>query len=145
MAFAPQPIQSAKRACLGLRIFLYNLSLVYEKYGLSARAAYQFRKAWQNGIGTYLIVNGVSVPDGVGDNYWDDDAELDISIRYEINKNLTVTFDATNVLDEAGIRYADPRFVGTSRIRVGKVWPTLFAGSCASTSNQATPLGRLTT
>jgi TonB-dependent receptor len=112
----------------GASDFLYNLSLVYEKYGLSARAAYQFRKAWQNGIGTYLIVNGVSVPDGNGDNYWDDDAELDISIRYEINKNLTVTFDATNVLDEAGIRYADPRFVGTSRLEWEKYGPRYLLG-----------------
>lgn len=112
----------------GASDFLYNLSLTYEKYGLSARVAYQFRKAWQNGIGTYLIVNGVSVPDGNGDNFWEDDAELDLSIRYEINKNLTVTFDAANVLDEASARYGDPRFVGAQRLEWEKFGPRYLLG-----------------
>jgi len=113
----------------GASDFLYNLSLVYEKYGLSARLAYQFRKAWQNGIGTYLIVNGVSVPDGNGDNFWDDDAELDLSIRYEINKNFTITFDAANITDEAGIRYADPRFAGNIRTEWEKYGPRYLLGA----------------
>jgi outer membrane receptor protein involved in Fe transport len=108
---------------------LYNLSLTYEKYGFSGRVAYQFRQAWQNGIGTYLIVNGVSVPDGNGDNYWDDDGELDISLRYQISKNLTITFDAANVLDGAGIRYGDPRFVGNTRLEWEKFGPRYLLGA----------------
>jgi TonB-dependent receptor len=113
----------------GASDFLYNLSLTYEKYGFSGRVAYQFRQAWQNGIGTYLIVNGVSVPDGNGDNYWDDDGELDISLRYQISKNLTITFDAANVLDGAGIRYGDPRFVGNTRLEWEKFGPRYLLGA----------------
>jgi TonB-dependent receptor len=113
----------------GASDFLYNLSLVYEKYGLSTRIAYQFRKAWQNGIGTYLITNGVSVPDGNGDNYWEDDAELDISVRYEINKNITITFDAANVTDEAGIRSGDRNLVGNARLEWEKYGPRYLLGA----------------
>ncbi len=113
----------------GASDFLYNVSLVYEKYGVSARVAYQFRQAWQNGIGTYLNVNGAAVPNGNGDNFWDDDAELDISVRYQVNKNFEITFDAVNVLDGAGIRFADPAFAGNTRLEWEKFGPRYLLGA----------------
>lgn len=109
--------------------FLYNLSLVYEKYDLSARVAYQFRQRWQNSIGAYATVNGVLVPDGNGDNYWEDDAEMDISIRYQINEHFQITFDAANVLNDAGIRLADPNFLGGQRIEWEQYGPRYLIGA----------------
>lgn len=112
----------------GASDFLYNLSLIYEKYGLSARIAYQFRQAWQNGIGSYTLVNGRLVPTGNGDNFWDDDAEMDISIRYQLNENFQFTLDFANVLNEPAIRYGDPAFVGNARLEWERFGRRFLAG-----------------
>lgn len=91
----------------GASDLVYNASLVYEKYGFSARLAYQFRTDWLQSVGGYATVNGVVVPDGNGDVYWYEDDELDFSLRYELNDNIQLTFDAVNLLDNAAVRYAD--------------------------------------
>ncbi|MBI1338941.1 TonB-dependent receptor [bacterium] len=88
---------------------VYNLQLTYEKYGLSMRLAYQFRTAWLNGVGSYVIVGGQLVPNGNGDNYWDDDGELDFSIRYQVSDNIEWFFDAVNLTNQNAIRYADSK------------------------------------
>ena len=86
---------------------VYNASIYYERYGLSARLAYQFRTEWGQSTGEYQVLNGVVVPVTNGDVYWDDDEELDLSIRYAIAENLEWFFDAANLTDDAGVRYAD--------------------------------------
>jgi TonB-dependent receptor len=85
----------------------YNLQLTYEKYDLSVRLAYQFRTAWVQGYGNYTTVAGQLVPNGNGDIYWDDDGELDLSIRYQVNDNLEWFFDAVNLSNSPAIRFAD--------------------------------------
>lgn len=92
---------------LGTSDYVYNIQGTYEKYGLSVRLAYQFRTAWGQSIGDYTFLNGVPVPSGNGDIYWDDDGELDLSVRYELNSNLEWYFDAVNLTDQGGRRYAD--------------------------------------
>jgi len=87
----------------------YNLQLSYENYGFSVRLAYQFRTAWRQSLGTYVAVAGQQVPNGNGDIYWDDDAEVDLSVRYQINDNLEWFFDAANLTDEQSIRFADSK------------------------------------
>ena len=100
-----------KQRIPGTSDYIYNVALSYEKYGLSARLAYQFRTAWVSGIGTYRIVNGRLVPDGNGDTFWDDDGELDLSVRYQLTDNFEIYFDGNNLSDEAGRRYVDtPNF-----------------------------------
>lgn len=91
----------------GASDLVYNASLVYEKYGFSARLAYQFRTDWLQSVGNYTTVNNILVPDGNGDVYWYEDDELDFSLRYELNDNIQLTFDAVNLLDNAAVRYAD--------------------------------------
>lgn len=84
---------------------VYNVSLYYEKYGLSARLAYQFRTEWGQSVGEYQVLNGKVVPVTNGDVYWDDDEELDLSIRYSFNDNTEWFFDAANLTNDAGVRY----------------------------------------
>jgi len=88
---------------------LYNVSLIYEKYGISARLSYQFRTTWLQGVGAYGIANGKLVPQTNGDVFWDDDEEMDLSVRYEINKNVEYFFDALNLTNQQAVRYGNSR------------------------------------
>lgn len=87
----------------------YNLQVSYEKYGFSVRLAYQFRTAWRQSLGSYVAVAGQQVPNGNGDIYWDDDGELDLSVRYQVNDNIEWFFDGSNLTDEQSIRFADSK------------------------------------
>lgn len=80
----------------GASDLLYNVSGYYEHSGFSARVSWQWRKAWLDSLGSDVVV---------GDNYWGNVGRLDLSMRYEINKNVELYFDANNLLDEPGIRY----------------------------------------
>jgi TonB-dependent receptor len=79
---------------------VYNVSGYYEKYGLSLRLSYQKRSDWLDGYADDLA--------DAGDTYWAEDDELDFSARYEVNKNFEVYFDATNLLNNPGRRFAEP-------------------------------------
>lgn len=84
----------------------YDVSVYYERYGLSARLAYRYRTEWGQSVGEHQVLNGATVPVTNGDVYWDDDEELDISIRYRINDNFEWTFDAVNLTNDPGRRFA---------------------------------------
>ena len=79
---------------------IYNAGGYYEKYGLSLRLQYQRRS-------TYLDTIADDLTDA-GDTYWAADDELDFSARYAFSKNFEVYFDAQNLLNNPGRRYADP-------------------------------------
>jgi TonB-dependent receptor len=79
---------------------VYNFALYYEKYGASVQLSYQRRSLWLDGFADDLA--------DAGDTYWAADDELDLSARYSINKNFEIYFDATNLLDNAGRRFAEP-------------------------------------
>ncbi|MFZ4604345.1 MAG: TonB-dependent receptor, partial [Caulobacterales bacterium] len=85
----------------------YNVQVTYEKYDLSARLAYQYRTPWGQSIGNYSVVGGQVVPNGNGDIFWDEDGELDFSVRYRLTKNFEVYADGVNLLDGPGRRFAD--------------------------------------
>jgi TonB-dependent receptor len=72
-----------------------NLSLFYEKYGVSVRLGYQHRTDW---------LDDISV-DATRDLYWKATERVDLSIRYQLTRNLTVYADLNNLTDEPGIRY----------------------------------------
>ena len=76
---------------------VFNIGPYYEKYGISARLSYQKRTTWLSELGG---------PDTGGDLYWATDDELDASVRYSINRNLEVYFDASNLLNGPGRRFA---------------------------------------
>ncbi len=79
---------------------VYNVGAYYEKYGLSLRLQYQRRSTWMDGIADDLT--------DAGDTYWAADDELDFSARYAINQNVEIYFDASNLLNKPGRRYAEP-------------------------------------
>jgi TonB-dependent receptor len=90
---------------------VYNLQLTYEKYDLSVRLAYQFRTAWRQSVGDYALVGttGILQPVSNGDIFWDDDEEIDLSVRYQVNDNLEWFFDAANIGDAKATRYGDSK------------------------------------
>jgi len=79
--------------------YSYNIAGIYEKYGISARVAYNYRSSFLSSIlaGAYTPPGGTSQPyvfpvntKGYG---W-----LDASLSYDIGKHLTLTVDAQNLL-----------------------------------------------
>ena len=68
-----------------------NLVAIYEKYGFSARLAYNWRSE-------YVDFYASNIPGGF--NEVSPVSFLDFSISYDINENFTVTADATNLLNE---------------------------------------------
>ncbi len=112
---------------LGTSDAVYNLQATYEKYGVSVRLAYQYRTPWGESVGAYRTVNGAVYPADNGDIFWDSDEEIDLSIRYQINKNWELYFDAANIGDMGARRYGDqkrypiefekfgPRYIGGFR------------------------------
>lgn len=81
----------------GTSKFVYNVGPYYEKYGFSARLSYQRRTSWFSDIGG---------PDTGGDIFWATDDELDASARYSVTPNFEVYFDASNLLNGPGRRFA---------------------------------------
>jgi TonB-dependent receptor len=76
----------------------YNIILIYEKFGLSSRLAYNWRDEY---IESYNQ-SGAQPPKAV---VVKDAAQLDFSLGYKVNDKVTVQFDATNLLDEVVINY----------------------------------------
>jgi TonB-dependent receptor len=75
--------------------YSYNLVAMYEKYGISARLAYNWRSKYIDSFsdavpGGKIVVKPVSF--------------LDFSASYDLTKQVTLTVDATNILGE---RYHD--------------------------------------
>jgi len=100
-------VPERKIPVIGASDTAYNVSIYYERYGISARLAYQYRTPWGQGVGEYQVLNGKTVPVTNGDAYWDSDEELDFSVRYRVNDNFELTFDAANLTNDRGRRYGD--------------------------------------
>ncbi|WP_397422014.1 TonB-dependent receptor [Phenylobacterium sp.] len=100
-------VPERKIPVIGASDTAYNVSVYYERYGLSARLAYQYRTPWGQGVGEYQVLNGKTVPVANGDVFWDSDEELDFSVRYRVNDNFELTFDAANLTNDRGRRYGD--------------------------------------
>jgi TonB-dependent receptor len=83
--------------------YSYNLVAIYEKYGLSARLAYNWRSKFIDSftalgsVGDRIQVRSLSF--------------LDFSASYELTSNITLSVDATNLLDE---KYRDDFIPGVA-------------------------------
>ncbi len=95
----------------GASDLIYNTSLYYEAYGLSARLSWQYRSEWIDSIGD---------GDVLGDAYWDAVGRLDFSLRYAFNDNVEMYLDANNLLNAPGIRYQGDRQRTTEYERFGR-------------------------
>jgi TonB-dependent receptor len=82
----------------GLSDTIANASLFFEKYGISARVSYQWRSDWEDTLG------GI----GAGESRKGYE-NLDVSLRYTINENLTLFADLANLTDEYYIAYTGGR------------------------------------
>lgn len=69
-----------------------NLVLFYEKYDWSVRTAYNWRDQFLS-----AVFDGSGIPNP---NYVDDYGQLDISIGYQINDQMSVQFEGINITDE---------------------------------------------
>ena len=78
----------------GLSDTVANASLYYEKYGLSARVSYQWRSDWLDTLGGF----------GSGE-YRQGYENLDVSLRYAVNDQLTLFADASNLTDAIYVAY----------------------------------------
>ena len=87
----------------GLSDTVLNTSLYYEKYGLSARVSYQWRSDWLDTLG--------GLGSGEYRNGYDN---LDVSVRYAVNDNLTLFADATNLTDASECTDATPGHFATT-------------------------------
>jgi TonB-dependent receptor len=77
---------------------IVGATLFYENYGLSARLTYQYRTDWLDEV----------FPSGSTANsnlYWDETARLDLSVRYQVNEQISIFMDANNLTNEVGVRY----------------------------------------
>lgn len=89
----------------GTSDLIYNASLFYEKYGLSARLSYQWRDAWLSTTESGPNLN----------QYWDETERLDAKVQYELPYDMggastVVFFEANNLTD-----YQDRRYIETAR------------------------------
>ncbi len=100
-------VPARKINLLGTSDAVYNLQATYEKYGLTVRLAYQYRTPWGQSIGAYRVVNGGTYPVDNGDIFWDSDEEVDLSVRYQVNKNLEAYFDGANLTNQGARRYGN--------------------------------------
>ncbi|HEX7916729.1 TonB-dependent receptor [Rudaea sp.] len=67
-----------------------NVVLMYEKYGISARLAYNYRSRYIDFFTQPTVA-------GINDEVKPAN-QLDLSLGYDVNKNLTVVFNASNIL-----------------------------------------------
>ena len=99
-----------------------NAVLIYEKYGLSARVAYNWRDAFL----TSTVWGGQTGLPGFVDTYH----QVDLNITYNINDKLAVGLDGINITGEGQIIYSrtkqmqwwnaegDPRWMLTARYNI---------------------------
>lgn len=80
---------------LGVSKTAYNLGLLYEKYGITARVVYNWRSEYTDGFfGAKLVTPGY---EGAQFNYVKPNGRLDFSVSYDINEHYTVSVDGVNV------------------------------------------------
>jgi TonB-dependent receptor len=75
-----------------------NASLFYEKFGASVRLSYQWRSDWTDTLG------GLGVGSS-GDEKRKGYANLDLALRFAVNSNISLFFDANNLTDETYVAY----------------------------------------
>jgi len=86
----------------GTSDLIYNASIFYEKFGVSARVSYQWRDAWLSTTESGPELN----------QFWDETERLDAKIQYELpyqfrDVSTVVFFEANNLSDANDRRYID--------------------------------------
>lgn len=98
----------------------YNLALNYERYGISAQLAYNFRSEYIDSLDT--ANPGLNT-------YWDDRATLDFSASYQLTEQFSLYAEATNLTDSKAIRYQGERSRVFEHEQFGRTWLLGVRGS----------------
>ena len=85
------PINGGKQRLVNVSRYSYNVVAIYEKYGVSARLAYNWRSSAVDSYNSGGIQASTIIADPIG--------QLDFSGSYAVTPWLTLTFDATNLTD----------------------------------------------
>jgi len=98
------PINGGRQRIVNVSHWAYNAVAIYEKYGVSARLAYNWRSSYVDSYNSGGVQASTILADPV--------SRLDFSASYAPTDWLTLTFDATNILDDV---YQD-RFRGLNSL-----------------------------
>ncbi|USI74743.1 TonB-dependent receptor [Sphingomonas morindae] len=85
------PINGGKQRLVNVSKYSYNAVAIYEKYGVSARLAWNWRSSFAAAYNSGGLQAGSVVARPTG--------QLDLSVNYAITPFATITFDATNLTD----------------------------------------------
>lgn len=91
----------------------YNLALTYEKHGLNARLAYNYRSKF---------IQSFDVDSPELDIYWDDRASLDFSASYKLNRNWRLFTEVNNINDTRQVRFQGKRSRVLEMEGFGRSW-----------------------
>ena len=95
---------------------VYNASVFYEKFGVSARLNYQFRSAWLSTTENDSLTE-----------YWGDTERVDASLRYTLpnpvlGTNVTLALNGNNLTDERDLRYVNSTRTPNQYEGFGRRW-----------------------
>ncbi len=95
---------------------IFNASIFYERYGISARLNYQYRDDWLS----------TTENDGLNE-FWAETKRVDASIRYAfpekvLGTKLTLALNANNITDERDVRYINSRATPNQVEGFGRRW-----------------------
>ena len=98
-SFVAPTLDDQKFSLPGTSDTVYNASVFYEKFGVSARVNYQYRDAWLSTTENDSLTE-----------FWDETERVDASLRYTLPEafygaNITFALNGNNLTDETDIRY----------------------------------------
>lgn len=96
------PINGGRQRIVNVSHWAYNAVAMYEKYGITARLAYNWRSSYVVSYNSGGTQADTIIADPTG--------QLDFSASYDVTPAVTLTFNATNITDRT---YQD-RFKGTN-------------------------------
>lgn len=96
----------------GLSRNTYNLNLMYEKGDWSTRLAYNYRSEYLMSVGANGYNGSTNNIDWKLPVYQDARGQLDGSINYRVNDNVTLSLEANNLTNEDTRTYADQNAAG---------------------------------
>jgi TonB-dependent receptor len=85
------PINGGRQRLVNVSKYSYNAVAIYEKYGISARLAWNWRSSFVDSYNAGGEQAGTVVAKPTG--------QLDLSVNYAVTPFATLTFDATNLTD----------------------------------------------
>lgn len=91
---------------------LGNVSVFYEKYGLTARLAFNYRSAFSDVVGTSAAT----------DSWWDSQGQLDLHVGLQVTPQYTIYVDAANLTDSPWRHYQGSKDFLVERERYGSTY-----------------------